>query len=347
MIGSRGAYRRPYFFEWFAAAQLIFIYVWIGLHGPTMTSLITQNIGLSIVAIGAEAIAGVLIRLVVESFRGKRKRFLRAIWRPAWITDTIRLAVFGGILVGVYGAIKLVVPIYNHRLYDRQLWDLDAAMCGGFAPVVFVVNLFSQPRVLTFFDQAYARIFFSSLNIAFTYVMSHPSRRVRVAFSDGNAILWSLGAWLYLLVPSLGPAYFFPDVWIPIRAYMPVTNVFHAALIQNYQNMLQLMRTGSAKVTYLYGVAAFPSLHVGFQTFVFFWMRRLWTSGQVLFGAFSLIILIGSMITGWHYLIDGIAAIALAALSYWIPARLWHIRRWSELRRTLFEKRAHALRGVA
>jgi len=328
----RRAFRRVYFFEWFAAAQLIFLYIWFSRHGPTINSLITQNTALSIAAIGGEAIVGVLIRLAIESFRGKRKRFIRSIWNVAWMTDTLRLAVFGGVLVGVYGAIKLVVPIYNHHLYDRQLWELDRAMCGGFAPVVFTVNLFSQPRVLTFFDQAYARIFFSSLNIAFMYVMSHPSRRVRVAFSDGNALMWSIGAWLYMLVPSLGPAYFFPDVWMPIRAYMPVTNVFHAALIQNYQNMLLLMRTGSARVTYLYGVAAFPSLHVAFQTFVFFWMRRLWISGQVLFGAFSLIILIGSMITGWHYLIDGLAGIALAALSYWIPAHLWRVGRWAKLR---------------
>ena len=135
-----------------------------------------------------------------------------------------------------------------------------------------------------------------------------------------------------MLVPSLGPAYFFPDIWIPIRESMHVSNAFHAALIQNYQNMLQLMRTGSAKVTYLYGVAAFPSLHVAFQTFVFFWMRRLWISGQVLFGAFTLIILIGSMITGWHYLVDGLAGMALAGLSYCIPASRWRIRRWATLR---------------
>jgi hypothetical protein len=332
VIGSRRAYRRPYFFEWFVAAQMLFVYIWVTLYGPTIRWLITSNIGVSILAIAGEAIVGVLIRYAIESYRGKRRRFARAIFSVAWMTDTIRLAVFGGVLVGVYGAIKLVVPIYNHRLYDRQLWEIDSAMCGGYAPVVFVVSLFSSPRVLTFFDQAYARIFFSSLNIAFTYVMSHPSRRVRVAFSDGNALMWSIGAWLYLLIPSLGPAYFFPDVWIPIRSYMPVTNVFHAALIANYQNMLKLMRTGSAKVTYLYGVAAFPSLHVAFQTFVFAWMRRLWVSGQVLFGAFMLIILIGSMITGWHYLVDGIAGIALAALSYWIPARTWRIRDWARLR---------------
>ena len=43
--------------------------------------------------------------------------------------------------------------------------------------------------------------------------------------------------------------------------------------------------------------------------YVFLWLRRLWTWGQVMFGFFVLAILLGSMVTGWHYLIDGLAGI--------------------------------------
>ena len=38
----------------------------------------------------------------------------------------------------------------------------------------------------------------------------------------------------------------------------------------------------------VYGIAAFPSMHVAFQTFVFLWMRRLWIYGQLVFGVFLL-----------------------------------------------------------
>ena len=70
------------------------------------------------------------------------------------------------------------------------------------------------------------------------------------------------------------------------------------------------------------GIAAFPSLHVGFQTYVFLWMRRLWTSGEVLFGIFVVVIFLGSMITGWHYFIDGVAGAALALGCYVLFDRL-------------------------
>ncbi|HEX6159083.1 MAG TPA: phosphatase PAP2 family protein [Thermoanaerobaculia bacterium] len=55
---------------------------------------------------------------------------------------------------------------------------------------------------------------------------------------------------------------------------------------------------------------------MGYQTFVFLWMRRLWTSGEVLFGIFAATIFLGSMITGWHYLIDAIAGVAQALVCW-------------------------------
>ena len=117
-----------------------------------------------------------------------------------------------------------------------------------------------------------------------------------------------------------------------IRDLTPVTNVWHIKLMANYQNVLKLMRGVNAPLTFMYGIAAFPSLHVAFQTFVFLWMRRIWISGQVLFGVFTLIILLGSIITGWHYLIDGIAGIVLALICYLIFARTSKINEWMRLR---------------
>ena len=42
-------------------------------------------------------------------------------------------------------------------------------------------------------------------------------------------------------------------------------------------------------------------------------MRGRW---RLLFGLITLIIFLGSIVTGWHYLIDSIAGIALAVVCY-------------------------------
>jgi len=338
VIGSRRAYRRPYFFEIFVAANVVFVYAIILLRGPDVIALTNINVLIALVTLIAQCALGVMIRAAVEAARGRGRRFFRVIRSKGWWTDSLRLVVAGALVIGVYGIVKLMIPLYHPVLYDKQLWDLEQRMFGGYAPVVVVLNLFSAPRVMSFFDSAYARIFFTSLFIGPAFFLSHPSRRIRLAFANGNAVLWIAGAWLYLLIPSLGPAYAFPELWIPIRELMPVTNAFHASLMQNYQNVLRL-RGGSEPqaINFMFGIAAFPSLHVGFQTFVFVWMRRVWLSGQVLFGLFTLVIFIGSMVTGWHYLIDGLAGIALAVACYVgaaKPARVgeW-FRLWSVIRR--------------
>ena len=329
MIRSRRPYHRPYFFEVFSVAQIILVYAVIVLHGPNILGMVNANMAVTLLAMLLATVAGLIFRFGAAAYRGKARVLWRAIANGGWLTDTLRLMVGNALLIGVYGSIKLVLPIYHPLLYDRQLWEIDSAMFGGYSPVVFVLSVFSNPGSLRFFDFAYANIFFFSLQFSFMYFLSHPSRRIRMAYADGSMALWCLGAWLYLLVPSLGPAYVFPDVWLAYRDALPETNRFHRLLIMNYQGVLDLKAGISAPLTFFYGVAAFPSLHVALQTFIFVWMRRLWISAQVLFGIFTLLILLGSMITGWHYLIDGLAGMVMAVGCYAVPARLWGVHQWA------------------
>jgi membrane-associated phospholipid phosphatase len=260
--------------------------------------------------------------------RGRGRAYLHAIGNPGWISDTVRMILFGFVIVHTYGWIKLTVPIYHPRLFDQQLWELDRLLMLGLSPNIFFLNLFSQPAVLRFIDGGYARIFLISLIIAFVFFLSHPSRRVRIAFITGNALLWISGAWLYLLLPSLGPAFVFPDIWLPYARALPVTHHLQVALMENYRNVIKLRDGANVPVRIIFGVAAFPSMHVAFQTYVLLWMRRLWKWGQIVFGIFLLLIILGSLITGWHYLIDGLAGMALAALCYLGTVRLMNVREW-------------------
>jgi len=333
VIGSRRAYRRPYFFEIFVAANVIVVYGILILRGPAVMPMTNLNVLVAAATLVAQCLLGVIVRAIVEVARGRGRRFFRVIRSQGWLTDSVRLVLAGAFVIGVYGIVKLLIPLYHPVLYDKQLWDLEQRMFGGYAPVVVVLNLFSAPRVMSFFDAAYARIFFTSLLIGPAFFLSHPSRRIRLAFANGNAMLWIVGAWLYLLIPSLGPAYAFPELWIPIRELMPVTNAFHAGLMDNYQKVLRLRGgTEAQALNFMFGIAAFPSLHVGFQTFVFVWMRRVWVSGQVLFGVFTLLIFIGSMVTGWHYLIDGLGGAALAIACYLAFAKPARVGEWFRLR---------------
>lgn len=326
--------RRPYFFEIFALANLAIVAAFAWPTLPIVGSL-PKLIFLFVQTLFIDMVAGLLVRGGIALVRRDR-RYFRHIARLDWIVDSFRMIVAGSVAIVTYGWIKLVVPIYHPRLFDQQLWEIDRLLFFGLSPNVFFLDLFTGDLFLRFIDWTYANIFIASTFVGFAFVLSEPSRRLRVAFVNGNAILWIAGAWLYLLVPSLGPAYRFPDIWFVHDQLLERTQALQALLMRNYQNVIRAA-TGqpSGPIRIAFGIGAFPSLHVAFQTFVFLWMRKLWKPGELLFAIFALTIFIGSIVTGWHYLIDSVAGVLLALACYAIFWRRARLSRFLALRQAV------------
>jgi hypothetical protein len=300
--------RRPYFFEIFTILNFVIIQLalWRITRAPILTIVVTL---LALVpAFVVQALVGIGIRLAVA--RAGRSEYRAVIRSRRWIADSIRIIVFSALSVHVYGWIKLSIPLLHPQLFDSVLWNVDRAMFFGHSPNIFFVDLFSTS--LRFFDWTYANVFIASLNIASIYFVSDPDDRVRIGFTNSNTLMWLAGAWLYMLVPSLGPAYRFPSIWLPLSAALANTQQLQRILMNNYQHVLH-----NQQVNILFGIAAFPSLHVAFEMLVTLWMRGRW---RLLFGLITVLIFLGSIITGWHYLIDSIAGLVLAVASYLLIA---------------------------
>src|SRR5262249_26055266 len=76
------------------------------------------------------------------------------------------------------------------------------------------------------------------------------------------------------------------------------------------------------------GIAAFPSLHVASQLYSALWVRRLApTLGFVLLLTVG-VLFVGSIVTGWHYLIDSVAGLVLAGAAHRLWARAWGLAGW-------------------
>lgn len=307
---------RPYFFEVFTLANFIVIQavLWRTTRAP-LTTLLHVFI-VFVPAFAGQAAAGIAIRAAIAWRRKQLAGFLAAIRSPLWIVDTVRIVIFSAFMVQTYCWIKLAIPLLHPQLFDQQLWDIDSALFFGYSPNLFLLELFSNPAVLRFVDWSYANVFYASLVVGGVYFASSPSRRVRLAFTDSNIAMWLIGAWLYVLIPSLGPAYRFPDIWLPLAASFQETQQMQHTLMSNYNRVLGYRDGVVTAVNILFGIAAFPSLHVAFEALALFWMRRLWRYGEVIFGVFTLVIFIGSIVTGWHYLIDGVAGVVLAWVCY-------------------------------
>ncbi|MGH9420786.1 MAG: phosphatase PAP2 family protein, partial [Thermoanaerobaculia bacterium] len=313
-------------FEVFAIANLLILLFLL----RDVTSKPFRTLGSFVLEIAmgvlAQTLIGVAIRLAFAAYRGNAKELLATYRSGGWLMDTFRLAIGGGLWTHTYGWIKLMTPVLHPHLFDQRLWDLDRAICFGYQPSFFVLSLFSAPAVMRLIDWTYANVFFASLNIASIFFASAPQRRLRIAFMNSNALLWLIGGWLYVAVPSLGPAYRFPEVWVPLAPWLDRTQTFQRLLMTNYRNVLSSLRGVQRPVSILFGIGAFPSLHVGFQMLAWLWLRRLTKWGSPLFLLFAVFIFFGSLVTGWHYLVDGLAGAALAWACYAAAQRVPAIR---------------------
>jgi hypothetical protein len=296
--------KRPYFFEVFTVFNFILIQLllWPITRAPLATLMHMFSILLPAFVI--QALIGVAIRVAID--RQKRRRY-----DAEWLVDTARIVIFSVLSVHTYGWIKVSIPLLHARLFDQELWNVDQAMFFGHSPNLFFLDVFSYPVTLRFFDWTYANVFIASINIASIFFLSDLDRRIRLGFMNSNTLMWLVGAWLYVAIPSLGPAYRFPGVWLPLSAMLTNTQELQRILMTNYQHVLH-----NQAVNILLGIAAFPSLHVAFEFLIWLWLRRVWRVGAILFAIFTVVIFLGSIVTGWHYLIDAIAGLVLAAICY-------------------------------
>jgi hypothetical protein len=317
---------RPYFFEIFTVVNILLLFVvYPAVIRPTVVTFPILFIPFT-VGFFVQVLIGMLVRMAFAYFRGTLPELLASYRSAGWIGDTARITIFTALWWHAYTWIKLSVPVLHPRLFDLELWNIGRAIGFGYSPTIFLVTLFSSPAVMRFFDVGYVTVLFPALSIVPAVVMSMAERRVRVAFMNSNTLLWLIGAWLYVAVPALGPAYRFPEVWLPLAPYLTETQTIQRLLMSNYKAVLLSLHGSPRPINIFFGVAAFPSLHVGFQVLAFLWMRSLMPRWSIIFGVIALFTFIASIVTGWHYVVDGIAGALLAWAAYAAAQRIPAIR---------------------
>lgn len=253
---------------------------------------------------------------------GAARAYLREIRTRDWLLDTVRIWVACVLLSYSYTWLKALIPLVNGRLWDVELTWFDQVFHLGISPNRFLVALFEGTPVLAFIDWTYF-LWLPFVLVLFGFFTTFPDRRTRAQFAFSHVALWTLGAWIYVAMPALGPALAFPDDWRSVHASMPKNSGGQVLLLHNYQTVLEARRTGQLGRGFNpgYGVAAMPSLHVGVDWLLLLWcLRRARPLAGLLLAAVVVTVL-GSIATGWHYAVDAWVGIAIAHLAFWASTK--------------------------
>ncbi|MFA7433053.1 MAG: phosphatase PAP2 family protein [Gemmobacter sp.] len=213
---------------------------------------------------------------------------------------------------------KSVIQLLQPFWLDETFAEWDRIVHFGHDPYALLMPLIEMPWAVSFINGAYhfwaVLLFFVVFIACFTGV----NPRARAAFLVAFVLVWALGGnMLATVLSSAGPVYYerlgYGDAFVPLMATLEASHEISPVWALGVQ---ELLWSGYNPNAAGYGISAMPSMHVASSTllalYAFTWARL---AGWLLTG-FAALIMLGSVVLGWHYAIDGYFG-ALIAWGCW------------------------------
>lgn len=264
-------------------------------------------------------LGGIVLRALLAARRGWRRGAarLRALLKPRSLVDLARLLAAMALTSYVYSWLKLALPLLRPDvLFDQGLFRLETALHFGVNPGRLLQGLFPYPALWKVLDGYYGAFIFTVI-AGVAWFAATLSIRDRARFAAGFTLLWLAGSWFYLAVPSLGPCYALEKDYTEVRAAMPSQSATMNLLFAHYGRVRAFYRhPEGTDLSPNLGVAAMPSLHIAAQAFFMFFARRRSRAIFLLCAALTAVTFFTAVVSGWHYAIDGYAALLLAWVAF-------------------------------
>ena len=222
-------------------------------------------------------------------------------------------------VLSMHFLLKSFIHLMNGRTWDKQLYVLDQAVHMGFSPSRFFTTLFANRILLALVDVVYSNLYFVVVVTYTALLLSIPPLSRRLSFASAYTLIWIVGSVVYLAMPSWGPVFLFSSDFQQTLSWMPLTVKVQRTLFHEIYSLVthplapRLIKFGS--------VAAFPSMHLavtGLFAMASRGVSRTWFRANLLLLA---IMIIGSVVTGYHYLIDDYAGLLIAAGMWFLSRR--------------------------
>lgn len=218
--------------------------------------------------------------------------------------------VLGTVLIAIQMAVltwtKIMLPLASPFWADPLLADVDHAIFRV-DPWLIVEALFGWAAPMV--DAAYVSWILVKF-VTLAAVLAAPESRKKAQALLSYFLIVACTALGQYLLSSGGPVFYerlgFGGRFdaLPIEPWVKVASSY---VWNDY------LRAGGDLGT---GISAMPSLHVAIALWFALVMRAYLPRAAVLGYLYFALILIGSVLLGWHYAVDGIAAIAITLLSW-------------------------------
>lgn len=266
-----------------------------------------------------------LLKAVVKAARPRPAALLR--WAILALVSLLGFAVFLSNIMSIKTTIPEFVPFY----FDGTAMAIDRALFFGRDGWQVLAPLYEFKGIIRLIDILYSVIWAVILGGSWFYCCTSKAMDGvrRYQFCLALIILFVIGGnFLATVFSSVGPVYY--AHFFGGQDYAGLTDEL-ARIGSNVPLMAvevqeRLLALSQDSVNPINGISAVPSMHVGTTVLmlILFWQAPLARMVTLVFTGF---IFIGSIILGWHYAIDGLAAVPIAILCWYLAG--WCLRRFA------------------
>ncbi|TAG25620.1 MAG: phosphoesterase PA-phosphatase [Rhodobacterales bacterium] len=211
---------------------------------------------------------------------------------------------------------KTLIPLVEPFSWDVQLMELDRLLHFGVDPYIFLHGVLGWNLSLTFFTGMY-NVWLIVIYVAlFSICFLRPASAVRMQFLISFLLVWALGGNLLAIIfSSAGPTYYallgHGDTYRPLMDMLDAHAATGGLTVVDTQRLLWDFYSRPDTFNL---ISAFPSMHVASSALVAIFAFRLSHWAAYVLTGFAIIILIGSVLLGWHYAVDSYAGVLIAFL---------------------------------
>ncbi|MXG90076.1 phosphatase PAP2 family protein [Nocardioides sp. YIM 123512] len=247
---------------------------------------------------------------------GAVRRRLRKHWtKERWTLVASGIISFYVVYV-TYRNIKSFLPFMIDTKYDRELHLLDKALLFGHEPATVLHSVLGTSFSAHILSYVYLWFLPMVPLVVTAWVVWSRNLSYGYWFVTSQCLAWTFGTISYYLLPTLGPGFEYPQLYVDVAA-TPSLQLMDSLAFTRGEVMAGTV--GGA----VQSVAGFASLHTAITLLVAlmvqYTIRNRWLRIAVWinFG----ITVIATLYFGWHYIADDVAGALIALASFYLGGR--------------------------
>lgn len=209
--------------------------------------------------------------------------------------------------------VKSIIGFVNPYSFDEVISNFDNMLHFGFYPYELLNITSWSAYAISLIDQMYVLWFFITvgwLSYSFLQLSSIRAQKIIISY----IMCWLiLGAFTATYYASVGPIFWsgFYDVanpYVPLMDHLKNVNETYPLFAFVLRDLL-LDFQNSNEIVNLNAPSAMPSMHVSIAALMLFSIPRGYLVWKIAAFLFLVVIMVGSVVLGWHYAVDGYVAL--------------------------------------